>query len=94
MEPGLNPATKIITSIKFDGGFEPWLIFATKFRIKTDIKFDGGFEPWLIPTTKIKTNVKFENLPNFGMFNFRIVLQVQDVSSMLQPPHQQFLVAG
>ena len=84
---------KIKTNIKFDGGFEPWLISATKIKIKTNVKFDGyRFEPWLIPATKIETNIKHENMPNFGVFNFRIVLQVQDFSNMEQP-HQQSLVA-
>ena len=41
----LRPATKIKTDIKFDGGFEPWLIPATKIRIETDVKFDYGFKP-------------------------------------------------
>ena len=93
LEPISATKIKIKTNTKFDGGLEPWLIFATKIRIKTNVKIDGGFEPWLIPVTKIKTNIKFVNLPNFGVINFRIILLKQDVSSMEKPPHQQSLVA-
>ena len=95
-EPWLISATKLTikANIKFDGGFEPWLMSATKIRIKTIVKFDGGFKPWLIPAAKIKTNNTFENLPNFGVFNFRIVLQVQDDSSMEQPSPTSNLSSG
>ena len=66
---------RIKTNIIFDGGFEPWLISATKIIIKTNVKFDGGFETCLVPTTKIKTNIKFENLPNFGVLPEKFCLK-------------------
>ena len=74
-------------NIKFDGRFEPWLISATKIKIEATVKFDGGLEPWLIPATKTKTNIKFENLPNFEVFNFVLCYKMSVAwNSPLRPP--------